>query len=275
MAYLNIFDYKKVIQLDNLQQIISQDDSIRLNSELAAIEEVKSYLIQKYDVDEEFKDTSVYSVNDSYNAGETILLQANVYNSGTTYNLNDLVSYLGNVYISSGTTTSELPTTASTWSNIGLNEVYYNSILPAERFIFGKQYEVGNQVYWKNKVYTALRTTTIIYPDDLNDGSKYWGLGLTYTVSASTLPTDTLYFAKGDARSQQMIQTVTNITLYHMHSRIAPRNIPDIRVKNYDDSIKWLKMCLMGDITPNLIKITPRSGGRIRISSYPKLITRY
>ena len=66
-----------------------------------------------------------------------------------------------------------------------------------------------------------------------------------------------------------------DIALYHIHSRIAPRNIPDLRVKRYDDAKKWLKMCAHGDITPNILLKTPRSGCKIRIGSQTKNTNNY
>lgn len=270
MGYLSILDYKRLIQQDNLQQIISEDDSIRTDSELAAQEEIISYLTQKYDVDQEFIDTTIFNLSSTYYGGQTLILSASTYSPLTTYSTNDLVALSGSVYYTSGTTTNELPTTASTWSNIGLINSKINTIIPTDRYTNGVVYNVGDQIYWKNKVYTCNLSNSNIFPDDVQLGSQYWGLGVVYTVSATTLPTNLTYYAVGDARSQQMVNYMIDITLYHIHSRVAPRNIPDIRVKRYDDAIKWLKMCLMGDITPNLLLKTPRSGTRIRIGSNPK-----
>jgi hypothetical protein len=72
-----------------------------------------------------------------------------------------------------------------------------------------------------------------------------------------------------------MVGTMIDIALYHIHSRIAPRNIPDLRVKRYDDAKKWLKMCAHGDITPNILLKTPRSGCKIRIGSQTKNTNNY
>ena len=61
-----------------------------------------------------------------------------------------------------------------------------------------------------------------------------------------------------DNRSQQLVKVLIDLTLFHVHSRIAPRNIPDLRVKNYDAAIEWLMGCAHGKITPKLPLLQPR-----------------
>lgn len=78
-------------------------------------------------------------------------------------------------------------------------------------------------------------------------------------------------FAKtGDDRDQQMLSTIVDIALFHIHKRIAPRNIPQLRQNAYDAAIEWLKMCAYGDITPALAKIVPTQGMRIRYGGHEK-----
>jgi hypothetical protein len=276
MSYLVYNDYKRIIQSDNLQQIISADDSIRTDSEMAAQEEIISYLIQKYNTDEEFKSTEVFTLTNSYIAGQTLQLNSGVYNNATQYATNEIISYSGNVYYTTGSTIGNSPiSTGSTWSLLGSQYALYNAIYPEQLYTYGTTYSVGEKVYWKNKIYTCQNQNSTIAPDDAAYGSQYWGSGVSYSIPSGSIITNTLFYALGDARSQQMVQTITDITLYHIHSRIAPRNIPDIRVKRYDDAKKWLKMCYMGDVTPNLMVKTPRSGGRIRIGSNQKNINTY
>jgi len=55
MAYLIQSDYKKLIQADNLAQILGNDYTMLPQIESAAVSEVTSYLVQKYDVAKEFK----------------------------------------------------------------------------------------------------------------------------------------------------------------------------------------------------------------------------
>lgn len=58
----------------------------------------------------------------------------------------------------------------------------------------------------------------------------------------------------GDDRDSQLVNYICDLTLYHLHSRISPRNIPQLRQDRYDNAVAWLKMCAMGDVTPKLLE---------------------
>ena len=72
--------------------------------------------------------------------------------------------------------------------------------------------------------------------------------------------TETDYFTQIDERNPKIVQVVIDILLYHLHSRISPRNIPDHRRLRYDGddpaqrggAIGYLKQVQKGIITPNL-----------------------
>lgn len=89
-----------------------------------------------------------------------------------------------------------------------------------------------------------------------------------YDIDAELLKT-------GTNRDAQMLSVVVDIALYHLHSRIAPRNIPELRQSRYENALSWLKMCAFGDITPALTKLTPTSGMRIRFGGNTKNINQY
>lgn len=72
-----------------------------------------------------------------------------------------------------------------------------------------------------------------------------------------------------------------DITLYHLHSRINPRNIPDLRKDRYDGNrdaqtlgaIGWLKQVAAGKINADLPNIVPEQGLAMRYgtsSTYDK-----
>jgi len=72
--------------------------------------------------------------------------------------------------------------------------------------------------------------------------------------------TETEYFTQIDERNPKIVQVVIDILLYHLHSRISPRNIPVHRRLRYDGddpaqrggAIGYLKQVQKGVITPNL-----------------------
>ncbi len=78
----------------------------------------------------------------------------------------------------------------------------------------------------------------------------------------------------GTSRSAIIVMYMLDIALYHMHSRVTPRNIPQIRIDRYDSAIAWLKMASKGSITPDLPRISDESGedvARSRFESNPKM----
>lgn len=74
----------------------------------------------------------------------------------------------------------------------------------------------------------------------------------------------------GADRDPQLLAYIIDIALFHLHSRIAPRNIPEIRKDRYENAISWLKMCAFGDVTPKLTPKDPKQGSRIRYGGNTK-----
>jgi phage gp36-like protein len=79
----------------------------------------------------------------------------------------------------------------------------------------------------------------------------------------------------GTARDPQLLAYIIDIALYHLHSRIAPRNVPELRLTRYENAVAWLKMCAYGDVTPKLEVITPAQGNRIRYGGNTKNTNQY
>jgi phage gp36-like protein len=265
MSYLIRQDYKGLIQVDNLSQIVGSDFAVLSRAELAAQSEVVSYLIQKYDTAKEFTNTIAWTYGVVRKAKERIYLDANEYNANLTYPLNSLTLYQNNVYLcTTAINTAEIFNLAH-WLKLGLQYTLYFGTIPFEEWDFYKEYTSGSQVFFNNKVYTALQINVGSSPD-LNP--QQWGLGTAYTIPSNINPNNTTYWTIGDNRNAQMVNYMIDIVLYHIHSRIAPKNIPDLRVKRYDDAISWLKNCAKGDwITASLPLIQPKQGMRARWGS--------
>jgi len=292
MAYLRYYDYLKAIQDVNIQQIINQDDSIRLTAEAEAQAEVISYLVQKYDIQKEFTDTTIWNPATTYYGNNLVELNYADYVPSKSYVIDDLCTQLGNCYICTANTTGVFDPTK--WTLLGKKFDLFYIKLPYKEFYYKSLYNVGDQVWWKNKTYTALKasqtlthdtalqyaeTNSIpgvnVFPDDTKDGLVYWGNGVNYSVTAGTLPTDTTKWTKGDNRSVQIVQKVVDICLFHLHSRIAPRNIPALRENRYKMAIDWLQMAGQGQITADIPLLQPKTDGRIRWGSQVKRINDY
>ncbi|HXR84321.1 MAG TPA: hypothetical protein VN722_08435 [Hanamia sp.] len=306
-------DYNKQIQTDNLQQIIGSNQSILDSIQLASVEECVSYLKQKYDVADTFKPTVTWDPTKSYNAGQTVYLNAVAYDATKTYALAALTLQAGNVYSCSTAITIAEAFNAAHWTLLGAQYTIYYAQLPKPKFNYQQIYAVGNQVFWKNNTYTCKIASPIldhaaqleigvsvdsvvanIFPDDTTNGVTYWGNGVPYSVAINTQLSNTTFWTLGDNRDQKLVMICVDIILYHLHCRIAPRNIPDLRIMrymgNHEDretrgqrvlyptycALGWLQAATIGDdITPELSIIQPSSGSRIRFGGNVKLINQY
>lgn len=265
MGYLFAQDYKALIQVDSLSQIIGQDTSLLTKAEQAAQAEITSYLIQKYELAKEFTDTVVWAHATSYKAKNRVYLDATSYSASATYALNSLCLYLGNVYMCSTAVTVAEAFNAAKWALLGAQYSIFYVTNPEADWDYYAEYAVGDKVWFGDKVYTAVASNIALKPSLT---PSVWGSGTAYSVAAGTAPTDTSKWTAGDNRNQQLVNYLVDVVLYHLHSRIAPRNIPELRVKRYDDVLWWLKNAAKGDsITAAIETKQPNQGRRIRWGS--------
>lgn len=293
--YLIPSDFKKAIQTDNLSQIIGSDSTILAAAELTAVEEVSSYLVQKYDLTRELQDTPQWDKSVLWYYTNRVYFNPPVFNPASVYNANDYVTYQGNTYFSIAGSAAHA-FNAAEWTLIGAQYQIYFAVLPPDTFDFNVNafYKVNDKVIWKGKTYTCLIASTPqlyppnnqipfyenvplanVFPDDTVNSLQYWGLGVTYDIPVNTDIRNVVYWKAGDNRSQQLITYMVDIALYHVHKRIAPRNIPDIRCKAYDDAKAWLKLCARGEVTANLPVLQPKQGGRVRYGGRTKTVNDY
>lgn len=292
MPFLIVKDFAKQIQSDNLNQVIGNDTTINTAAQLTAIEEATSYLTQKYDLTNEFQSLSPWNNTLAYKASNRVYLDTTVYATTTAYVVGQYTVYNGNYYVCISNTTGTF--TPAAWTLIGPQYTIYYAQYPFPPFDFNTRYALGDKVFYKDKTYICLIATQPfsqesalqysryqnlpllnVAPDNVNNGAQYWGSATAYTVPVSTLITNTTYWTLGDNRSQQLVTYLIDITLYHLHSRIAPRNIPELRVKRYDDAIKWLKSASKGDVTVNIPSLQPKQGGRVRWGGNIKTVNNY
>ncbi len=311
MSYLIANDYLKQIQDANLQQLISANTNIMSAAELAAEAEAISMLAQKFDTDAEFTDTNPWVITNTYQALDRVYLDAPAYNPTQTYNtgayaLQGAVIYVCAVSGTTGTFNS------ANWALVGNQYDLYYAAPPFPQFDLYGVYKKGDKVFWNNETYTCqLPTvlvnhetelqarviqhspTTNIFPDDPASGPIYWGTGTPYSVPANTNISNTTYWTPGDNRDQQMLQKVIDIALYHLHARIAPRNIPELRITRYlgqdkdrgmntggivypiYSALGWLQACARGEVTPKLPVLQPKQGARVRYGGNVKAINSY
>lgn len=62
--------------------------------------------------------------------------------------------------------------------------------------------------------------------------------------------TDTIF--GGPNKSTLIKMYLADIVLYHLHTRVSPDNIPELRVERYKNANNWLEKVADGFISPNL-----------------------
>jgi len=317
--YLRLYDYQPLINADNLQQVISANDSLRILAEKAAQEEAYSFLNTKFDLTRELTDTNPFSYIKTYTGGDRVELNYAAYDATKTYALNSLVivpnataSLPGTAYICTTAIVTPEAFNPAHWGLLGNQYDLFFVTYPSPYFDAYHVYAKGDYIFYKGKTYqcqiatilptqqdqlnwieTNNSTTPNVFPDDATNGVKYWGVGTPYLFSGD-LPTDTTKWTLGDNRSQSLVEAMVNITLYRLHSRIAPRNIPELRITNYKgiqedrvidkdailrypiySALGWLQSCIYGDIDPKLPLQQPTHGTRILWGSTTKAINTY
>ena len=266
---LRDLDYRRLIQDDNLLQVIESNQSVKLDVEQSAQAEMISYLTQRYIVNSVFTNTSEYTNATTYRGKNLVEYTATAWANATTYAVGNRVSYQDKIYECAVISIGFIPTNTTYWTYICDDKALFYVTLPNAEYDNTTSYSVGNQVWYNDYVYT----NTVACVGVLPTNTGFWTASVSpYTVTAGTLPTDATKWTAGDNRNQQLVMYLIDITLYHLHSRINPRNIPDLRKERYDGNnptqnggaIAWLKRCASGDVTADLPNIIPQQGMSIR-----------
>jgi hypothetical protein len=129
-------------------------------------------------------------------------------------------------------------------------------------------YTIGQRVSYNNNIYSAIGTPTVgpFLPAEWNLLTENNTFYTCISASTGNLPTNTTYFTAGDNRNPKIKEITVDVTLYNIHSKISPRNIPDVRRVRYDgfgnkndseNAIRYLEKVQKGQITPDLPVIDP------------------
>lgn len=177
MAYLIKNDYKTYIQGDYLRQLTQADDSKRTIEENASIQQIIKKLTQKYDLDLEFRDLTVWDRNREYGAGDRVYIDLsengfNQWGTLTQYDIGEPVFYNDKGYYCT-IVNNDAVFTPSKWALAGSKyDIFYAGFptsctltgLPnptsltnpfAPVFDYKNIYSRGDVVYWKGNTYVC------------------------------------------------------------------------------------------------------------------------
>jgi hypothetical protein len=265
-------DYKLYCDTVTLAQVVNVDLGLKRLCEYSVEDQIKSYLSQRYNFAKpygEFTDTDTWAYATTYRANNRVYLDATAYSATATYALNALTLQAGNVYICITAITVAEAFTIAKWTLLGTQYDLFYVTEPESPWDYQYNYIAGDQIYYKDKTYTANISSTGIAPDSYY-GSNYWGTGTSYTVTAGTLPNNTTYWTAGDNRNNYLLQIYITIVVYNMFMKVAPKNIQQTRKDQYEMAIDWLEKAGSGQVTADLPMIVPNQGSSIRWGSIAK-----
>jgi hypothetical protein len=217
------------------------------------------------------------STNAGYVTEQDALYYANLpvpeWNNNTSYKQGNVVWYQDNLYQAKSDIYGIHPATS-------MNLELRYGIPSAQQYLGYFTLDYDQQPY-TNPVSTygyMPRVNTNYW--QLYNGPANWFTGTTYYFSGvdPTMQTEP-YWIKGDNRNAQVVLYLIDVILYHLHSRINPRNIPEIREIRYNGGEKqygkggvigWLLNVQKGNVSLNVPEIQPVTGQAIRFGSYPK-----
>jgi hypothetical protein len=286
MGYLTTADLKRVIQTANLNDIVGNDTTMITYAEQAAITEAKSYLSPKYDTSAEFRNVPTYLATGTYYFGDTILMDAPTYQTTKNYAYLETATYQGNVYyrIDPYTTYTPGPFDPLFWQLVAPAGTIWTPKAPTPYTVYNENayYKANDYIIMLNSERYKCLTPTLEISQQYamqfyvkenvppmnqtpsqTSGQKQWMYQNTYFVSGGQIWLDKM--DNRDNRNQQLVNYIIDIMLYHLHARISPRNIPELRLERYDNAKAWLTQCAKGDeINAGLPRLTPQQGMRIR-----------
>lgn len=262
--FLRKADYYTLIQSDKLNVVIDSNETIRTDGETATEEEIKGYLRNRFDVDLIFAPLQSFSTSTTYYWGDRIYLTATAFSAATVYTTGQYVLQAGNVYKSiSGSAAHAF--NASEWTLLGAEGHYQMEV---DNWDDETTYSINDLVKYETlsvrKYYRALTANTEINPYE--DSGNNW---VEVLGQSGALPTADTYWAFGDSRNKLMLLHFIDICLYHLHSSINPRNIPEFRIQRRDEAVTYLKMISSGKVSPDLPLIAPEQGNNIAYGSKP------
>jgi hypothetical protein len=259
---LRLKDYDRAIQSDNLDQIVSSNYNLLIDVEQAAQLTMTGHLSQRYKVAEIFNGISTYNSAVIYYGKNLVEYTEAAFSASSSYVSGDRVVQNSKIY-SANTTITPAAFNVAQWTLICDDKLLFYITLPYPEYLNDTIYDVDTFVWFENKVYKNKIKCTGIIPSNL----AYWTFDSNHSVT-NTLPTDTTKWTQGDNRNQEIVQYLLDITLYNLHCRINPRNVPDLRKERFDGNepqqrggaIGWLKNVSAGKIFASLPEINPEQG---------------
>lgn len=296
-------DYLTVIQYDNFfQQVLGGAGDIqRFTAEAWAISVVESKLAQKFDLGFEITDTLPFDNSKTYYAGDRCTIDFSAWVSGRSYAIGDCVilNEIGYYCTYANNNTVFDP---NNWNAIGNQYDIYYIQFPYPIFSLNPQlsrgtytagvYKIGDHTIWENKIYRCKQptlgmshagyiqyqqTSDIPAPNIFPNAENNWQWEFVEDFNIEQEPPyrGSNIWTYGDNRDVMLVQAILDLSIWRLHSRISPNNIPELREKAKNSAFEWLNACNAGKINVNIQLLQPLQGSSLSWGSSPKLINKY
>ena len=87
-----------------------------------------------------------------------------------------------------------------------------------------------------------------------NEGEYVYNNGIIYTALISNVDIEPsanpTYWLMKDPRPELVVNYIVDMTLFHLHKRINPRKIPELRKEAYDEAKSYFEMLKKGEESP-------------------------
>jgi len=287
--FTRIQDFERLITDNNLTAILRDQPDILEDVENYAKEKIQGYLLHRYDLTHIFKDLQKFSITQTYYPNDIIYYTESEFDLARNYTTGERFSYEGDIYEVIQNCVGITPPDTAYYTQICEDNLLYitklttNGNYPDNSFSFNTTEnsltDFDRIIGWdKRQPLTITRNgqylefyisgelkaradyiTDIDYPytlalNPVTDGVASGLTGFVSLIDEVTNVTVTLvnYFEQKDGRNQVVLDWTLKIMLYEIHSRINPRYIPELRVKQYDDVMKELEKAGKGLININL-----------------------
>jgi len=130
----------------------------------------------------------------------------------------------------------------------------------APEIMEGRFYQIGERVAYQSWIYEAAVADATLEQIESDTAHAYWyqikenGYLADCKVAGSGVYPDAnkTKWSMDGLRNVWLTQAVVDITMYHLFSRVMPRQVTELRVKRYDDTIRQLKQAAAGTLTLTL-----------------------
>lgn len=309
VPYLTTNDYLSVIQKNQLvnqvlNELENEGSAQRRFAEAWAIGKIKGKLSAAYDLDFEITATLPFDPLKRYYAGNRCTIDFPLWVQGTEYTQNQSCVIKNGKGYMCNTTNTDLAFDAVKWTAIGNQYDIYYIKHPHPIFMLEVQeskgtytagyYEKDDKVWWNNKIYTARVETIILddaaiiqfintadipapntFPNDKRRGKDFWTEDSDFYYEGEPPFYNSDIWTLGDNRDPVLMKSLMDLSIWMLHNRIAPNNIPQLRNDNKDAAFGWINEVNKGTIIVNIMPLQPTQGTNFSGGSAPKYINKY